>query len=64
MLLSRILSVVNSDWLQHARCVCRVYELVVLVKTKYYKALKATSFKWSFDWAICKEREKLNFPHR
>ena len=27
VLLSRILSILNLDWLQHARSVCRVYEL-------------------------------------
>ena len=31
-LLSRILSILNLDWLQHARSVRGVYELVVLVQ--------------------------------
>ena len=33
-LLSRILSILNLDWLQHARSVCGVYEICVSHKSK------------------------------
>ena len=31
-LLSRILSILNLDWLQHARSVCGVYECIFLIQ--------------------------------
>ena len=34
-LLSRILSILNSDWLQHARSVRGVYELFIIPKYYY-----------------------------
>ena len=39
-LLSRILSILNLDWLQHARSVRGVYEYIVLVSQKRYKMKK------------------------
>ena len=35
MLLSHILSILNSDWLQHASNVCRVYELMFFTYSQF-----------------------------
>ena len=44
-LLSRILSIVNSDWMQHASSVCGVYEYVIKgLATFYYVYLLIFSF--------------------
>ena len=32
VLLSRILSILNLDWLQHARSVCGVYEFLLFIE--------------------------------
>ena len=42
-LLSRILSILNLDWLQHARSVRGVYELLVGDKAFYQKGAKCPS---------------------
>ena len=50
-LLSRILSIVNSDWMQHASSVCGVYEYVIKgLATFYYVYLLIFSFL--FYWLI------------
>ena len=35
VLLLRILSILNSDWLQHARSVCKAYECVIKVQINF-----------------------------
>ena len=39
-LLSRILSILNLDWLQHARSVRRVYEYILMDPITKYRELK------------------------
>ena len=53
-ILSRILSILNLDWLQHARSVCGVYECTLLTTTLCRHRCLWTRWTFSFlPWSSC-----------